>query len=101
MRVNDAHPASKPSAAPAANGAAPAQPPAKSDADIAKEKEPYFQKRRQLFEKYRERELQKLDEAKQADVSIKGTHAFLKLEGNMSMPWRGIAADSAHLCTVC
>ena len=85
MRVNDAQSASKPNAArPAANGAAPPQFPAKSDADIAKEKEPYFQKRRQLFEKYRERGLQKLDEAKQTDVSIKGTHACLKLDRDMS-----------------
>ena len=96
MRVNDAHSASKPSAAkPAANGAAPAQPPAKSDADIAKEKQPYFQKRIQLFEEYRERELHKLDEAKQADVSIKGTHAFLKLNRDMSMPQIVLAAYTA------
>jgi hypothetical protein len=102
MRVNDAHPASKPNAAkPAANGAAPPQAPAKSDADIAKEKQPYFQKRIQLFEEYRERELHKLDEAKQADVKIKGTHDFLQLKPDMSMPQAALAAHNAHPCAPC
>lgn len=58
----------------AANGAAPAQPPAKSDVDIVKRKLPYFQKRIQLFEEYRKRELQKVAAAKQANVPIKGAH---------------------------
>ena len=78
MHVNDAQPAADAGAAkPTANGAAPAKGPAKSDADIAKEKLPYFQKRIQLFEEYRKRELQKVDAAREANVQIKGSHAFL------------------------
>ncbi len=70
LYVADAHPANGSPAA--ANGAAPPKAHAKSDADNVKEKLPYFKQRIDLFEQYQKRELQKVEDAKAANVPLKG-----------------------------
>lgn len=75
LYVTGGQPAGNGTPAAAPNGAAPAKPDAKSDADTVKEKLPYFKQRIELFEKYQQRELQKVEDAKAANVSLKGTHA--------------------------
>ena len=52
------------------NGAA-AQPSSRSHADFVQEKQPFYAKRIQLFEKYQQRERDKREQAAQADVKCK------------------------------
>ena len=49
--------------------------PSKSEAQVKEEKKPYYERRIQLFEQYRQREVDALESAKTANEPIKGPNA--------------------------
>lgn len=67
LQLQDA-PKAAPAAAPVANGKS-----QKSAHDVVKEKQPYYQRRIDLFVEYRQRQLQALEDAKAANKPLKGT----------------------------
>ncbi len=81
----------------AASGADAVKAGGKADAEIVKAKLPYFKKRIELFEEYRERELQKIEAARAANVPLKGAvcscHSAC-LIGHAHLPQRRCAALS-------
>lgn len=100
MHVTDAQPAASAKQSKTAANGITAQP-IKPDADVVKEKQPYFQKRIQLFEEYRKRELQKIEDAKQANVPIKGAHVHKHCGAPEIVPCAHALRHTFSLAGVC